>query len=356
MALMARGVPNHLAENLIESGYTVGSLSKLPKSKLENLGLVGSMAERLKGETRPPVPPKNLISVLFKNRWCCCVCRDSNKSITVHHINEWHESRDHSEANLAVLCLDHHDEAHTTRLLSRSLTSERIASFKKEWEAKVTQLDTEEIRRAASFNDAMWLYFNRRRIFDIIGEDLDLVKQQKAFVHCQRLGLISDDGVPDLAKCERENYAYSFGRGSDLSGYMGMLIDYILCTYGAINISDHFDSDLPGMGLIEGQLVFVQGRHQFKSHKGSPDRGVGQLKYGTRKANNITLRYSFDAWEASSSSAWACWLRGTQNVGSLVQIKNIVKDGRAVKIDATCLAICWGANGLKTRDYSNFYQ
>ena len=60
---------------------------------------------------------------------------DGTKEIIVHHIREWTESYDHSVANLAVLCLDHHDKAHSKSSISRNLDGRTVTEFKQAWEA-----------------------------------------------------------------------------------------------------------------------------------------------------------------------------------------------------------------------------
>lgn len=63
----------------------------------------------------------------------CCICRDKNQGVIVHHIEEYSVSRSHAEDNLVVLCLNHHGEAHTKREFQQNLTPERLRDFKQRW-------------------------------------------------------------------------------------------------------------------------------------------------------------------------------------------------------------------------------
>ena len=76
---------------------------------------------------------------MYKSRNTCCICRDSTKSIVVHHIEEWNVSKNNSEENLVVLCVDDHDKAHTKKELSKNLTSDLIKSSKIKWEKEVKE-------------------------------------------------------------------------------------------------------------------------------------------------------------------------------------------------------------------------
>ncbi|MBK7095058.1 MAG: HNH endonuclease [Saprospiraceae bacterium] len=62
------------------------------------------------------------------------MARETTRSIIIHHIEEWSVSKSNEESNLVVLCLMHHDEAHSTKQLSQNLTPERIKAAKDKWE------------------------------------------------------------------------------------------------------------------------------------------------------------------------------------------------------------------------------
>lgn len=79
------------------------------------------------------------------------ICRDGNKSIIVHHINPWKDSRSNEEDNLVILCLEHHDLAHTRKDLTQNLTPDSIRYAKKVWEKEVEKLDAEVL--AAEFKE-----------------------------------------------------------------------------------------------------------------------------------------------------------------------------------------------------------
>jgi len=104
-ALLARGIDSHTSIKIINSGLTIAQLKTMDLTSLEGLGLSKEIATQIHSEPRPSIPAGTVIKLLYDSRRTCCVCRDDNKSVIIHHITEWHETKDHSEENLVVLCL-----------------------------------------------------------------------------------------------------------------------------------------------------------------------------------------------------------------------------------------------------------
>lgn len=76
---------------------------------------------------------------------------------------------------------------------------------------------------------------------------------------------------------------------------------------------------------------------------------------GSRSANNVEMRYTFDRREATSMSAWSGWLTRRQSVASLVQVKDIQREDGDAVIAATVIAISNGHYKLQHRNYSPRY-
>lgn len=77
----------------------------------------------------------------------CCICRDGTQGIIIHHLVPWSEIKNHDENNLVVLCLHHHDEAHTQRSLSLSLTVDRIRAIRNLWYSESEGLYRDQLRK-----------------------------------------------------------------------------------------------------------------------------------------------------------------------------------------------------------------
>lgn len=64
----------------------------------------------------------------------CCVCGEPGP-VTIHHIDE--DPSNNELENLAVLCLPHHNEAHTSGGFARQLGADAIRKYRDEWIARV---------------------------------------------------------------------------------------------------------------------------------------------------------------------------------------------------------------------------
>jgi hypothetical protein len=75
----------------------------------------------------------------------CCVCRRRTRFPIVHHIDG--DRRNNVPRNLAVLCPEHHAEAHMTSGLARRLSPGQIRQFREDWLRRLNR--KQELKRAA---------------------------------------------------------------------------------------------------------------------------------------------------------------------------------------------------------------
>jgi hypothetical protein len=132
-ALIALGFDSETANRLKQAGYPLNLLENLKKNELRSLKIREELIDRILWKKRPPIPPQTLNKVLYESCMTCCICRDKNQAVIVHHIEKYSESHSHDEDNLVVLCPNHHGEAHTKRELQQNLTPERLCDFKERW-------------------------------------------------------------------------------------------------------------------------------------------------------------------------------------------------------------------------------
>jgi hypothetical protein len=150
-AFLARGVDNNTAQRLVEQGYALQDLQLKTIEDLVRLGILLDQAKSLLDGSRPPIPDKTVIKILHYSKSVCCVCRDEKRGVIIHHINEWHASKSHDFANLALLCLIHHDEAHTSRRNTMTLTPERLKKLRDKWYEQVYTQDKVIITGQSNF-------------------------------------------------------------------------------------------------------------------------------------------------------------------------------------------------------------
>jgi len=123
---------------------------------------------------RIPVPNPLRSQVLIANQHACCICGKSG--VQIHHINS--DPTDNRPANLAVLCLPHHDKATVMTGLSRKLSASDIRKYKRNWERQCH----ERVLRAARGRTAFFMvdYKNAERIRQAY-DQLSFAEQRQAY-------------------------------------------------------------------------------------------------------------------------------------------------------------------------------
>lgn len=348
IALMARGMTNTQAKQLREQGWTLGKLQATNDAALQTLGISAEIIEKLRGEARPAIPADTLTKVLFANRWVCCICRDAERPVIVHHIQPWAESRDHSAENLAVLCTQHHGEAHTTRGLEVTLSPSRLRDAKQLWEAEAARLDAAAIQEGTQLQSDNWLYFNHLRLLELaVAGGVD-VTEVPGFFAALRAAVCDRDGNI-IKAAEPESFMYVDSDRMPLYRYMKNMLYALLAHATVRNISDDLDRGVLKTLVLEGDLIYVQGLHVFSDAQPAPSNA--QPVNGRRSANKVEISFVFDRREATSMSSWTDWLRGSHGVGSLLQVKRLDRDGDRLRISGTVIAIRTALEGLKERAY-----
>lgn len=347
-ALISRGFDTATASRLRRAGHTLNKLKAASDGVLATLGLDADQIAALRSGARPPIPQEHLIRVLFSNRWVCCVCRDPLRPVVVHHISGWASSRDHSPNNLAVLCTLHHGEVHTHRQLEQNLTAARIAAIKVEWEQMVQRDDALAIQQGSLLQVENWFYFNHLRLFELAQELGINPRSASGYSEALAAGVCDRAGTV-TKRASADGFMYADSDRMQLYRYVTAVFRSVLKGAVVWNISDHLDRGSLGLTVVPGDLIFVQGRHIFSQQRPAPD-GV-QLSKGMRSANRVTVEFVFDLAEATSVSAWSNWLRGQQNVGSLIQVRQIQRVEGKLLITGTVLAIRSAVASLKDRMY-----
>lgn len=92
-------------------------------------------ARRPKKE-RTEIPRGVAARVQFLSDRTCCVCRTPDKPIQIHHLDE--NPNNHTEENLAVLCLDCHDKTMIRGGFGRKLDAEQIVLYREDWYRSVS--------------------------------------------------------------------------------------------------------------------------------------------------------------------------------------------------------------------------
>jgi hypothetical protein len=349
-ALMQRGMDVALAERLRQEGQTLGSLQQAHDTQLRSLGLSDSHITAVRRGGRAVVPFIALARVLWANRFTCCVCRDHNRAVILHHIRPWAQSHDHSERNLAVLCLDHHAQAHRKGDLEQNLTARQLSEFKAKWEEEVKHLDPKAILDASRLEGFHWWWFNHLRMIEMADQLRLNARDNTHFFNARAAGWIDSKGHLTSAG-QASHYLYEGGLGQHLYRYMRHVLEAVLSRAAVFNISDDLDPGFLSRVVTPGDILVVTGKHYFKS-RARASEGPGQASEVRREANRVRVSFLLDRWEAVSSSAWALWLTGAKRASSIVRVGSVEREGSRLHLLCTGLAMGGELHGLSTRSYA----
>lgn len=337
-AFLSRGIDSILADKLVEKKITLNKLKSMSESQLLKLGLQKNTVKDILEENRPPIPNDTLIKVLYESKWTCCVCRDGPKGIIVHHLEEWSKSKDHSENNLIVLCLEHHGTVHTKSDLSLNLTKKKLIEFKKKWLKDVELADTKTILGLATNDYSRWDYFNHNRIFEAYLNKKISNKGFRTTYTVKTLGLINDLGTFAIKNEKQKNQIYNFNNGYMLYYYMKELFDSVLKTIPLIDLTDKFNRSQILSLIKPGKYIAIQAGFYFKDSNKN-NHGKGQTRLCYYQKNHIKIEFEFDAYETTSTSAWGSHLRGHKTVTPICFVKSILEEKDMLVISVSCLAI-----------------
>ena len=134
-----------------------------------------------------------------------------------------------------------------------------------------------------------------------------------------------------------------------LYDYVSEMFFSVLKKLGVTNISDYLDKGFISHHVLPGDVVLVQGLHTFTPC--SKSLKAKDLSEAWRRSNGVRVSCIIDVGEATSSSAWSLWLRGQQNVASIIKVRSVMREGGVVQIRGTALAIRDQDEELKRRNY-----
>ncbi len=341
-AFLKRGIDSGLADSLIRQGYTLSKLKELQDSDLISLGLNTEQVDAINKGARPPIPDDTYIKLLYESKRTCCVCRDPSKPIIIHHIDEWSSSKSHDEDNLVVLCLEHHDLAHTKKELSLALNKKQLKEFKNKWLEQNRTSDAEAVLGLVSRDFARWDYFNHTRVYELfLGMDIN-PEEFKTYDKLHSANYVDDIGILDIASIQHinanESYMYRDGNGFITGYYMKEVFESVLSRLPVVDITDKFNRAHITSLLQPGSFIALQAGFYYKQSN-SRESGPGQLRRAYYKKKGVKLEFTFDPYEATSSSAYNDSLTGHSVSTVLCIVKSIYDKDNYLNIDVSCLAI-----------------
>lgn len=356
-ALLSRGIDNITTRRLILEGYNLKKLSSLKKKQLEELGLKDSYVEIFLKLSRPPIPEETVIKLLFESKRTCCICRDSSKPIIIHHIEDWSNSKDHSEENLVVLCLEHHDLAHTKKELSLNLKKNEIRKFKEKWLKKVALEDSKTILGLINDRSARWDYFNVQRIFELV-LDLDLEYESiKTYTNLKSKKIVNTLGLLEapeywLVHQQPKNF---FSHGSQavlINYYIKSLLEKFIAITPIVDITNKLSKSEIKSLVKPGIFISAQLGFYFKTYK-EGNSVKDEIRIAYYKGNGIRVEFLFESWYCTSHSAKFDHLCSHKVITPIILVKTVKEEEGFLTINGSCLAIgSWFDNLKITRNVS----
>ena len=82
-------------------------------------------------KVRIQIPTDLVTKVRFASDRTCCVCEERGKAYHIHHIDE--NPSNNVFENLAVLCLECHNETHVKGGFGRQLPPDLVIKYRDEW-------------------------------------------------------------------------------------------------------------------------------------------------------------------------------------------------------------------------------
>ncbi|WKA29331.1 HNH endonuclease signature motif containing protein [Bradyrhizobium roseum] len=86
---------------------------------------------------RTRIPDDVTTEVLYQHDRICCVCNEPGKAVQLHHIDE--DPSNHDPDNLAVLCLQHHEETQISGGFGRKLRAVDVSRYREEWTRRIQE-------------------------------------------------------------------------------------------------------------------------------------------------------------------------------------------------------------------------
>jgi hypothetical protein len=86
---------------------------------------------------RTPISVDVADEVMFRSDQTCCHCRERGKSVQIHHIDE--NRHNNTIDNLAVLCLDCHNNTQLRGGFGRHLSRGLVLKYRNDWLRRVNR-------------------------------------------------------------------------------------------------------------------------------------------------------------------------------------------------------------------------
>ena len=88
-------------------------------------------------KNRVPISADQAAEAMFASDRTCCVCNERGKTVQIHHVDD--DPSNNGTENLAVLCLECHNDTQTKGGFGRRLNSDLVIKYRNEWLLRVSK-------------------------------------------------------------------------------------------------------------------------------------------------------------------------------------------------------------------------
>lgn len=294
--------------------------------------------------SRPKIPPDTQNRILYQSAWHCCVCR-KRRGVQIHHIDQ--DPANNVDENLAIICLECHDEAHTKHALSQNLTAERIRDHKRRWEEDVQEGRSSGMVPEFVPGPAVWTYINHERFFAVLsgyGVDFDR-RELQPFIDGK---IVNAHGIP-LRVIEPENGPdepvtiydrIPFECRAHLMAIYSEAITRLILAANPVDFRELKSSDQVEALAQPGTLCFLHRGCKFRARTTRPDGSEIRLVHSS--IAGVTVRFQIDTRLMFGSSAFSNSFAGSRHTTALLFAKSLQIEGEETFLDCTPLAMGTG--------------
>jgi len=310
---------------------------------------------------RRPIPIALKQKLLYESRYCCSICQRSGCQI--HHIDQDHSNN--AEENLIVLCIAHHDEAHTTRTMSSNLDARALRHAKQAWTEQVRNARTKAATLEGQINAASdgwssvgiaWGYINHKRITQMTRLTKLSSAGARQFRYCRDKGIVDDDAIIikpsgiELHETYIGNSVYDwfdFGDDQRLHALYSEMVDQIGRSSNVVHLESRTWTKARIRNLVEpGNIIYFNKGIYFRSVKET--QANDHRRCQTFK-NKVYVEFYVDTIDMFGATSMSVSFQGHQTCAAMLLVKSLSENDEGQLI-LSCTPIALGTGFKDAND------
>lgn len=302
-------------------------------------------------KSRIKIPKELEFKLLYKSARTCCVCKESDRPITIHHLDE--NPANNVESNLIVLCKICHDEVHTTHKLSKNLTIEHLRDFKEKWEDEIEKKSSSSMLPKNNISQAIWTFINHQKL-PYIMKSFGIKYDSYVFNSLKTNGYVDKNGFPITTKIIENSKSHTtiydyipWSESHRLHYLYSEVVDKLIVKCNPIELGAIWSKKEITYLVKPGSIIYCLRGFYFKTGEiieGEEDRLV------CARSKGIEIKFMANTRHMFGSSALYDSFVGHKFAATLLLVKNIGEEENNLTINCTPIAM---GMGFLSRCYKN---